>query len=121
MQLRRTGVSGRNAARSTPCGTCSSSTMMVMMMASTPSLNASSRPVLISGVAVDDAPVDDGQHRTDLLDLFVRDREVVAIEDHGVRQPARFEAADPILHPQEPAVLTGEQAQGLLPGELLVA
>jgi hypothetical protein len=35
------------SARSWPCGTFSSSTMIVMMMASTPSLNASSRDVLM--------------------------------------------------------------------------
>jgi hypothetical protein len=34
--------------KSAPCGTFSYSTMMVMMMASTPSLKASSRPVPIA-------------------------------------------------------------------------
>jgi hypothetical protein len=43
-RCRRTGTSSRRAARSAPCGTFSSSTMMVMMMAITPSLNASGRP-----------------------------------------------------------------------------
>src|SRR5262245_39855877 len=41
-------------------GTFSSSTMMVMMMASTPSLNASSRPFPMTSVAVVD---DDGGQR----------------------------------------------------------
>jgi hypothetical protein len=37
------------SAEVVPCGGCSPSTMMVMMMAMTPSLNALSRPVLIGG------------------------------------------------------------------------
>ena len=45
--MRKTGKSGRSVARSNPCGTRNSSTMMVMMMARTPSLNASSRLVSI--------------------------------------------------------------------------
>src|SRR4051794_37202693 len=41
------GDQRRSAARSAPGGTLSSSTMMVMMMAITPSLNASRRPLPI--------------------------------------------------------------------------
>jgi len=37
-----------SAAKSSPCGTFSSSTMMVMMMAITPSVKASSRPLVMS-------------------------------------------------------------------------
>src|ERR1700749_121595 len=39
-----TGAADCSAARSVPDGTLSSSTMMVMMMATTPSVKASSRP-----------------------------------------------------------------------------
>src|SRR6266702_3949051 len=42
-----TGSMGRSAARSWPSGTFSSSTMIVMMMAITPSLKASTRPLPI--------------------------------------------------------------------------
>jgi hypothetical protein len=38
-----TGISGDSVAIESPCGTFISSTMMVMMMATTPSKNASSR------------------------------------------------------------------------------
>src|SRR5205823_3562500 len=38
-----TGSNGLSASSSTPCGTFNSSTMIVMMIAITPSLNASSR------------------------------------------------------------------------------
>jgi hypothetical protein len=38
----KTGHSGSSTLNSAPCGTLSSSTMMVMMMAMTPSLKASS-------------------------------------------------------------------------------
>src|SRR5436305_7202494 len=53
---------GRNAPTSLPCGTCSSSTIMVMMMASTPSLNASTRlfdtsPVYLGEVDIPARPV----------------------------------------------------------------
>src|SRR3954465_12417876 len=41
-------MSGASAAASAPCGTFISSTMMVMITAMTPSLKASSRPLLIS-------------------------------------------------------------------------
>src|SRR6266403_5759640 len=41
-------MSGIKASKSSPCGTLSSNTMMVMMMAMTPSLNASSLPELIT-------------------------------------------------------------------------
>src|ERR1700730_1942257 len=40
---------GTNAPKVAPCGTLSSNTMMVMMIAMTPSLNASSLPELITG------------------------------------------------------------------------
>src|SRR4029078_12382006 len=43
------GASGRSAAASAPCGTFISSTMIVMMMAMTPSENASSAPLLVAG------------------------------------------------------------------------
>src|SRR5450631_882915 len=43
-------MSGTNAPKVAPCGTLSSNTMMVMMMAMTPSLNASSLPVLIQNL-----------------------------------------------------------------------
>src|SRR5581483_11252386 len=39
---------GRSACQSSPCGSLSSSTRMVMRMANTPSENASSRPLLIA-------------------------------------------------------------------------
>src|SRR5215204_229552 len=48
MYVRNTGTMGRSAAQSAPCGIFSSSTMMVMMMAITPSLNASRRPFVIA-------------------------------------------------------------------------
>src|SRR5215204_3617804 len=48
MYVRNTGTMGRSAAQSAPCGTFNSSTMMVMMMAITPSLNASRRPFVIA-------------------------------------------------------------------------
>src|SRR6187399_2431150 len=47
-----TGSSGRSAATSAPCGTFISSTMIVMMMAMTPSENASSRPFVIPARAL---------------------------------------------------------------------
>src|SRR5262245_60693678 len=47
--VRNTGVSSLSAAQLGSCGIFSSSTMMVMMMAMTPSLNASSRAFVISG------------------------------------------------------------------------
>ena len=43
---RATGTTGRSAGQSVPCGTFSSSTMIVMRIAITPSLNASSRALL---------------------------------------------------------------------------
>src|SRR5438876_4143897 len=45
--VRNTGKSGRNASQSVPCGTLSSSTMMVIRIAITPSLNASRRPFVM--------------------------------------------------------------------------
>ena len=45
---------------SAPCGTFISSTMIVMMMAMTPSLNASSRPLLIGSAAPPPAPTNYG-------------------------------------------------------------
>src|SRR5688572_15891487 len=42
------GINGRKEARSVLCGARISSTMMVMMTANTPSLNASIRPLVIS-------------------------------------------------------------------------
>src|SRR5829696_2327013 len=47
---------GRSAAQSAPCGIFSSSTMMVMMMAITPSLNASRRPFVIAPSALTGLP-----------------------------------------------------------------
>src|SRR6185312_3473481 len=44
----KTVTSSRSASRSSPCGTFSSSTMMVMITAITPSLNASSRPFVMA-------------------------------------------------------------------------
>jgi hypothetical protein len=44
-----------SAAKSAPCGTFSSSTMIVMMMAITPSVKASSRPLPILAFSVSDA------------------------------------------------------------------
>src|SRR5438552_2264529 len=41
--VRNTGTSGRSACQSVPCGTFSSSTMIVIRIAITPSLNASRR------------------------------------------------------------------------------
>src|ERR1700755_2721327 len=43
------GMVGSSASNPAPCGTFSSSTMMVMMMAITPSLKASSRVLLMGG------------------------------------------------------------------------
>src|SRR5256712_8784176 len=43
MYTRNTGISGRSACQSAPCGTLSSSTMIVRRIAITPSLNASGR------------------------------------------------------------------------------
>src|SRR6266702_4633096 len=45
--LRNAGMSGASAFGSASCGTFSSSTMIVMMTAITPSLNASSRPLVM--------------------------------------------------------------------------
>src|ERR1700730_7119162 len=45
--VRNTGVKGRSASQSTPRGTFNSRTMIVIRMATTPSLNASRRPLLI--------------------------------------------------------------------------
>ena len=42
-----TGSNSRKSAHVAPCGTFSSSTMIVIMIAITPSLNASNRPLLI--------------------------------------------------------------------------
>src|SRR5262249_13774419 len=44
-----TGISASSEARSVPCGTRISSTMMVMMMATTPSVKASRRPGSMGG------------------------------------------------------------------------
>src|SRR4051794_14559445 len=44
---RNTGKTGASDSRSAPCGTLSSSTMIVIRIAITPSLNASSRPLLM--------------------------------------------------------------------------
>ena len=52
----KTGSNGASTLRSSPCGTFSSSTMMVMMMASTPSLNASSLVVGIDHCPLCAAP-----------------------------------------------------------------
>src|SRR5450755_909595 len=46
-----------SAAKSFPCGTFSSSTMMVMMMAMTPSVKASSRPLVIVALRPDAASI----------------------------------------------------------------
>jgi len=46
--VRKTGSTGRNACTVPPCGTLISSTMTVMMIAITPSLNASNLPLGIS-------------------------------------------------------------------------
>jgi ADP-ribosylglycohydrolase len=70
---------------------------------------------------VHDLAVDDRQYRPDLLDVGLGDREVVAIEDDEVGQPACLDRAEPILHPQEPAVPFGEEAQRLLTRQLLIA
>src|SRR6266702_7741827 len=53
--VRKTGTSGASERASVPCGIFSSSTMMVMRMAMTPSLNASSRPLPMRA-PVDPAP-----------------------------------------------------------------
>src|SRR6186713_1597316 len=45
---RNTGTTGRSAAASVPCGTFSSSTMIVIRIAITPSLNASMRVLLMA-------------------------------------------------------------------------
>jgi len=47
---------GRSAAQSSPRGTFNSSTMIVMMIASTPSLNASSRLLFMFRAVWDNAP-----------------------------------------------------------------
>src|ERR1700756_1673196 len=43
----RVGTSGTKSSRRSPCGTFISKTMIVMMIAITPSLNASKRPFVI--------------------------------------------------------------------------
>src|SRR5437667_3707242 len=50
------GIRGRRAARPACCGTFSSSTMIVMMMAITPSMKASNRPLLMFGLSGNDCP-----------------------------------------------------------------
>src|ERR1700722_2100291 len=94
-ELTKLGATPRSAAQSAPCGTLSSNTMMVMMMAMTPSLNAARRslPIQVTligsglmpavraglaqlillpvfGVVFHDAPsqlLDDGLPRRDIL------------------------------------------------------
>src|SRR5687767_10345125 len=46
--VRNTGRSGRRASRSIPSGVCSSSTMIVIRIAITPSVKASRRPLLMA-------------------------------------------------------------------------
>ena len=41
--------------------------------------------------SVRDAPVDDRHHRDDVLDLIVRHRQVVAVQDDQVRQLAELD------------------------------
>src|SRR5207245_10189335 len=45
--VRNTGTSGRSASQSVPCGTLSSSTMILIRIAITPSLNPSRRPFVM--------------------------------------------------------------------------
>src|SRR5215831_19517659 len=64
-------MSGTSACGSASCGTFSSSTMMVMMTATTPSLNASSLALFmarlrsLSDESLDLAGLDPGDHRSD--------------------------------------------------------
>src|SRR5215470_8862544 len=68
---------------------------------------------------VDDLPVDHGQHRPDLLQIFARHREVVAVEDHQIPELAVLDAADLAFLAQEPAVAAGVEAEHLFPRDLL--
>jgi hypothetical protein len=48
-------------------------------------------------------------HRTKLLDLRIRHREVVPVQHCEVGQFARLNRTDLVLHAQEPTVFAGEQ------------
>src|SRR5258708_5015914 len=64
-ELKKLGIKGTSASTVSPCGTLSSNTMMVMMMAMTPSLKASSL-VLFTLVRLRSKPLpphDGGNHR----------------------------------------------------------
>src|SRR5690348_1942501 len=67
------GTSGASVVLSVPCGTLSSSTMMVMMTAITPSLNASSLPLLIRGLSLAEAVRGVVVHHADRLHERVAD------------------------------------------------
>src|SRR5258708_4962074 len=84
-ELKKLGIKGTSASTVSPCGTLSSSTMMVMMMAMTPSLKASSLAlfILVPSCSKPLPPDDDGNdggHKPSALDfplsLYATPREV---------------------------------------------
>ena len=68
---------------------------------------------------MDDATIDDREHRANLFDLGVGHRKEIPIENRQVRELAGLDRADLIFHPEEPAVRPCEQRQRLFARELL--
>src|SRR5437879_745922 len=107
--VRNTGMSGRNASQSVPCGTLSSSTMIVIRMAITPSLNASRRPFVMRRL-LDVAFHPPSKYLLSsrpLLDWSVPKQlarhHIYVIElDRAVLEHARFRAANPDHDPRKP-------------------
>ena len=66
-------------------------------------------------------PAEDGQHRMQLLQVLVGDREVVVAQHDDVAEPADLERAEQVLvlPAEEPSVRAGEVPEDLGPGELL--
>src|SRR5687767_9447077 len=90
-----TGRSGASVSKSSPCGTFSSRTMIVITIARTPSLNASSLflPMLASDPGLQEPPTYQHRHRSRHDKQEKQDREFLG---NGV---ASFGDADPHIGP----------------------
>src|SRR5438093_13770249 len=106
--VRNTGTSGRSASQSVPCGTLSSSTMIVIRIAITPSLNPSRRPFVMRRLLdVEFAPTVEVSAPWPPAARLVRVPKKVArhhvyvIElDPAVLEHAKFRAANPGRDPR---------------------
>src|SRR5215813_10928776 len=70
--------------------------------------------------AVGDIAADHRQNRSNLLQAFIWNREIVVTEHYHVRELTGFYGSNPVFFMQKPSIVCGVQFQNFLPRDLLV-